>query len=119
MSKASELARARSGYYGPRVPTIDPTDAVNRAKETEGIPHPDTNPLNPKGVATVNGVAVEGAESPYTPLPEGLTAAARASLEAAELTTLERVAAMTDDALLALDGVGPATVKLLRDAADG
>lgn len=120
MSLASEQARLeRNPEVGPREPTIDPTDAVNRAKEAGGIPHPDTNPLNPSGVALVDGQVVDGKDSPYTPLPDTLSEAAKASLEAAELMTMERVAAKTDEELLALQDVGPATLRLLREAQGG
>lgn len=95
---------------------LEPSDAVNRAKEGQGVPHPDTDPLNPKGIALVNGIQEGGSDSPYKPLPDTLTQAARDALEAAGYTTLERARAASDDELLALDGVGPATVKAIRDA---
>ena len=106
-------------HLGERAPTIDPSDAINRAKEAMGVPHPDTNPLNPTGVALVGGQVVDGKDSPYTPLPDGLTASARAALEAAELTTLEGALSLTDEELLDINGVGAATVKLLRAAQNG
>lgn len=115
MSRASDAARARILHVGQREPTITPVTAVNRAKEALGIPHAPTNPLMPNGVALVNGLPVEGRDSPYTPLPEGLTQKQLYSLEAAGLTTMERIKEATDDDLLALDGIGQATLRLLRN----
>ena len=107
------------GEVGARVPTIDPTDALNRAREAQGVPHADTNPLNPTGVGLVDGIAVAGSDNPYTPLPETISPAARASLEAVSLTTQEAVNAATDAQLLELSGVGPAILALLRAAGSG
>lgn len=117
MSKASEAARARMLTDVPRVPTIAPVQAVNRAKQGLGQPTAPTDPLSPNGVAEVNGAAVEGADTPSTPLPASLTPAARAALEGAALTTLELAHAKNDAELDALDGVGPATITAIRDAA--
>lgn len=116
MSKASEAARARMLTDVPRVPTIAPVEAVNRAKQDEGIPTKPTDPLSPNGVAEVNGQAVKGKDTPSNPLPDGLTAKARAALEAAGLTTLELAATKTDDELLALSNFGEAALTIVRDA---
>lgn len=117
MSKASEAARARMITDTPRVPTIAPAVAVDRAKQALNVPTPPTDPLSPNGGAEVNGVAVEGADTPSAPLPESLTASARAALEGAALTTLQLAAARTDAELDALDGIGPATITAIRTAA--
>ena len=116
MSKASEQARARMLTDVPRVPTIQPVEAVNRAKQAEGVPTRRTDPRSPNGVATVNGKEVQGQDTPYTPLPDDLTPGAVHALEGAGWTTLEHLAAQSDDDLLALDGFGPASLKLVRAA---
>jgi hypothetical protein len=50
-------------------------------------------------------------------LPAGLPQPAVRALLAAGLTTLSAAAARTDEELLALHGVGPKAVRLLREAA--
>jgi hypothetical protein len=45
---------------------------------------------------------------------EGLSATALESLIAADLTSREALAAASDDDLLALDGIGPASVERIR-----
>lgn len=117
MSKASELARARMMTDTPRVPTIAPVEAVNRAKQGLNVPTPPTDPLSPNGVAEVNGQAVQGADTPSNLLPDSLAAAARSALEAAGLTTLQLAHAKTDAELDAINGVGDATITAIRDAA--
>lgn len=117
MSKASEAARARMNTDVPRVPTIAPAVAVDRAKQSLGIPTPPTDPLSPNGVAEVNGQQVRGADTPSNPLPAGLTPAAQKALEGVALTTLELAHAKTDAELDAIDGVGPATITAIREAA--
>lgn len=60
--------------------------------------------------------------SPKAPLPAGIGTPALRALAAAGLTDLHQIAAVSDDALLALHGVGPKAVRLLRAAlseADG
>ncbi len=116
MSKASEAARARMITDVPRVPTIQPVQAVNRAKQETGVPTAPTDPQSPNGVAEVNGQAVTGQDTPSTPLPDGLTARAKASLEGQGLTTLELATAKTDAELLALPDFGEASLRVLRDA---
>lgn len=114
MSKASDAARERMPQTLARVPTIQPVEAINRAKQGEGIPTAPTDPYSPNGVALVNGVPVTGQDTPYTALPAGLTLAARSALEGAGLTTLELARAQSDAELSAIDGVGPATIAALR-----
>lgn len=114
MSKASERARARMITDVQRVPTIQPTHAINRAKQGLDIPTAPIDPKSPNGVALVNGKPVTGRDTPATSLPEGLTATARAALEGAGLTTLELARAKTDDELDAIEGVGPATIAAIR-----
>lgn len=118
MSKASEAARARMVTDVPRVPTIAPAHAVNRAKQDEkvNVPTAPIDPQSPNGVAEVNGLAVTGSDGQTTPLPESLTASARAALEGVGLTTLELAAAKTDEELDAIEGVGPATIQAIRAA---
>lgn len=122
-SEAAKAARERrdtsNAALKPIDPPYDPRDPVNRAKRGEDVPAPSSDPENPKGVAEVNGQpGTDGGNGPQgsTPLPESLTAAARAGLEGAGLTTVELAVAKTDEELEALPGVGPATVKTLRDA---
>lgn len=119
MSKASEAARARMLTDVPRVPTIAPAHAVNRAKQDPDVnlPTAPIDPQSPNGVALVNGQPVTGNDGKTTPLPEGLIAAARTALDGAGLTTLELAAAKTDAELNALDGIGPATITAIRTAA--
>lgn len=117
MSKASELARARMNTDVQRVPTIQPVQAVNRAKAGEGVRTAPTDPTSPNGVATVNGQIVQGQDTPSTPLPEGLTPQALTALEGAALTTLQLAAAKTDTELDAISGIGPATIQAIRAAA--
>lgn len=116
MSKASEAARARMLTDTPRVPTIAPAHAVNRAKQELNVPTPPTDPLSPNGVAEVNGLTVTGADTPSYPLPDGLTGQAVKALEAEGLTTLQLTHAKTDAELLALSGVGQGSVDTLRAA---
>lgn len=53
-----------------------------------------------------------------TPIPTSpsspMSVRGRAALRAAGITTMEAACALSDEQLLALDGMGPATVKLLR-----
>ena len=116
MSKASEQARARMLTDVPRVPTIQPVQAVNRAKTALGMPTRRTDPRSPNGVADARGAPAQGQDTPYTPLPDDLTPGAVHALEGAGWTTLEHLAAQSDDDLLALDGFGPASLKLVRAA---
>lgn len=53
---------------------------------------------------------------PASPLPAGVGKPALRALAAAGLTDLRQIAAVSDDALLALHGVGPKAVRLLRAA---
>lgn len=117
MSKASEVARARMLTDVPRVPTIQPAHAVNRAKVGEGISTAPIDPQSPNGVALVNGQAVQGSDGKTTALPEGLAPNARAALEGAGLTTLELAAAKTDAELDAISGIGDVTIQAIRTAA--
>lgn len=48
--------------------------------------------------------------------PPGLGAPALRALAEAGLTTLERVASATESELLAMHGLGPKAVRMLRDA---
>lgn len=118
MSKASEAARARMVIDVPRVPTVAPAHAVNRAKQDPAVnlPTAPIDPQSPNGVADVNGQAVTGSDGQSTPLPAGLTPQARAALEGAGLTTLELAAAKTDEELDAIEGIGPAAIRAIRDA---
>lgn len=123
-SEAARAARERRNTTNAQTqlidPPYDPTDAVNRAKRGEGVPAAPSDPLNPSGVADVDGKpGTDGGngEPKAAPLPESLTAPARAGLEAAGLTTLALAAAKTDAELDAIDGVGPATITALRAAA--
>lgn len=117
MSKASEAARARMITDVQRVPTIQPVQAVNRAKQEVGVPAAPTDPQSPNGVAEVNGQAVTGQDTPSTPLPESLTAPVRKALTDAGLTTLQLAAAKTDAELDAINGVAEGTIKVIREAA--
>lgn len=48
-------------------------------------------------------------------LPENIGRPAHAALVAAGITTLKQVAKLTDKELLALHGVGPKAVRILRE----
>ncbi|THV26202.1 helix-hairpin-helix domain-containing protein [Glycomyces paridis] len=50
-------------------------------------------------------------------LPAGVSAPATRALAAAGITTLDAAAALSDRELLALHGVGPKAVRLIREAA--
>lgn len=132
-SAASREARARlNDSQGARQlidPPYDPLDPINRAKRgsAESLARPTDN-ANPRGVATVNGQ--EGLDSADTitratvpnvvsasALPDTLTAAARASLEAAGIMNVADSAGKTDAELIALPDVGEKTVGILREAA--
>ncbi|WP_310528872.1 hypothetical protein [Nocardioides sp.] len=75
--------------------------------------------LSPRGQAVVDaGLPAPRERSPH---PEGtrlprLGAPATRALRAAEITTLEQVAALTEAELAALHGVGPIAIDRLRDA---
>ena len=75
--------------------------------------------LSPRGQAVVDaGLPAPRERSPH---PEGtrlprLGAPATRALRAAEITTLEQVAALTEAELTALHGVGPIAIDRLRDA---
>ena len=75
--------------------------------------------LSPRGQAVVDaGLPAPRERSPHpegTRLP-GLGAPATRALRAAEITTLEQVAALTEAELTALHGVGPIAIDRLRDA---
>lgn len=131
-SAASRAARERlnASYRNQPLidPPYDPVDAINRAKRAGAIPAPETNALNPTGVAESdmnkqgNGDTVDAERQPYTTqpstaLPETINAQARASLEAAGLTTLAAAAALTDAELDGISGVGTATITAIREAA--
>ncbi len=55
-----------------------------------------------------------GAAPTATPLPDDFPS--REILVAAGFTTMEGARAASDEALLALDGIGPATLQKIRDA---
>lgn len=114
MSRASELARARMITDVQRVPTIQPVEAVNRAKQGEGVPTKPTDPYSPNGVATVNGQTVEGQDSPSTALPDSLGNATLKLLQDHGFGTVELVKAASDDALLAVDGIGETRLATIR-----
>lgn len=130
-SKAAAAARARldASYRGQPLidPPYDPLDPINRAKRGDGVPAPETNPLNPNGTATVNGqegndsadtgTAQPAQTKPASALPESLTPQAQASLETAGLTTLALAAAKTDAELKDLPNVGDKAVEIIRAAA--
>ncbi len=63
MSKASEAARARMVVDVPRVPTIAPVEAVNRAKAELDIPTKAIDEDSPNGVANVKGTKPKKAGS--------------------------------------------------------
>ena len=55
MSKASETARARMITDVARVPTIQPVEAINRAKAEANVPTKPIDEQSPNGVAEVKG----------------------------------------------------------------
>ena len=55
--------------------------------------------------------------SESTPLPGGIGSVAPRALAEHGITTLEQVAALTDAELLAIHGLGPKAVRILREAA--
>lgn len=72
-------------------------------------PEPDPEPALPV-------VRVEGDVDPLSLDALDISKLARASLAGAGLTDVHSAQARTDDDLLALDDVGPATVRAIRDA---
>ena len=55
-------------------------------------------------------------EQPGDDLPASLSAPARRALAGAGVTTLADVAAMTEDELMKLHGMGPKGIRILRQA---
>lgn len=60
MSKASETARARMITDVARVPTIQPVEAINRAKAELDVPTAPIDEDSPNGVAEVKGSKRKG-----------------------------------------------------------
>lgn len=76
--------------------------------------------LSPRGEAVVDAALPEprtrAPREAGTPLPRSIGAPATRALRQAGLTTLEQLAAYSDDRLAAMHGVGPVAVARLREA---
>ncbi|MFC6591680.1 hypothetical protein ACFP81_06420 [Deinococcus lacus] len=115
MSKASEAARARMSTDVQRVPTIQPAQAVNRAKQQASVPTPPIDKLSPNGVADTNAAQDKKAVETNTALDAGkLGNGLYELLTEAGYENAEQVAGATDDQLLAIKGVGDKSLAEIR-----
>lgn len=61
----------------------------------------------------------EGTRTPTAAFMEGLSAPARRALESAGITTLKKLSSFTEKEILALHGVGPSSIPILKNLLKG
>lgn len=115
MSKASEAARQRMLTDVQRVPTIQPVQAVNRAKQQAGVPTAPIDAQSPNGVAETTATQDRAATETSTALSaDKLGQATYDLLTKAGFENAEAVAGASDKDLLAIDGIGKVTLAEIR-----
>ena len=120
MSKASELARQRAITDVQRVPTIQPVQAINRAKQQAGMPTAPIDAQSPNGVAQTTASQTQLAAESGMPLA-GLPQATLELLTNAGFENAEQVRGASDKELLDINGIGPkglADIRALYPAQD-